>query len=71
MAITIHALPDSPSAEVRDFAGPTVRTHNTIKPAHRRNKVHAHIKVGEVSGSLQKALWKVFVFHGKTMMHQW
>jgi hypothetical protein len=48
-----------------------VRTHNTIKPAHRRNKVHAHIKVGEVSGSLQKALWKVFVFHGKTMMHQW
>jgi hypothetical protein len=71
MAIAVHALPDSASGEVRDFAAPTVRAHNTIKPAHRSNKIHAYIRVGEVSSSLQKALWKVFVFHGKTMMHQW
>jgi hypothetical protein len=64
MAIPAHALPNSASAEVRNLAAPTVRTHNTIQPAHRRNKVHAHVRIGEVSGGLQETLWELFVFHG-------
>ena len=63
MAIAVHALPDSASAEVRNFTAPTVRTHDTIKPAHRRNKVHAHVNVGEVSGSLQETRGELFAFH--------
>jgi hypothetical protein len=77
VANLVHALPDAASAKVGHFAASAVRTHHAVKPSHGRNEVHAHVNVLEVSGSLQEALWKVFVIaHGsaplvirKAMMH--
>jgi hypothetical protein len=70
MALSVHTLPNTAGAEVRNSATSAVWAHNTIGPAHRSNKVHAHIGVGEVSSDLQEALWELNIIHGKTMIHQ-